>query len=120
MGRDLYLTALDAKRLRDIGGGSKDGTAFDIYFHRRVGRGGLVGRGRWIEQCAAMVLAARGEILTLESVLGLVYRRQGVLQSGRRGHGGSVVCDDPVVPEVCGGEEKYGRLGARALTRLSS
>jgi len=103
MGRDLHLAALDAKRLRDIGGGSKDGTAFDIYFHRRVGRDGLVGRGRWIEQCAAMDLAARGEILTLESVLGLVYRRQGVLQSGRRGHGGSVVCDGPGGARGAGG-----------------
>ena len=56
---DRHFAGLDAKRLGDIGGGSKDGTAFDVNFHGRVGGNG------WIERWAGIVV----KILALEAVL---------------------------------------------------
>jgi hypothetical protein len=56
--RDPHFTGLDSKRLRDIGGRSKDGAAFGIDFHGRVDR------NRWIERWADFVV----EILALEAV----------------------------------------------------
>jgi hypothetical protein len=57
--RDGYFAGLGAKCLRDIGGGSKDGAAFSVNFHGRVG---------WnagIERWADIVV----KILALEAVL---------------------------------------------------
>lgn len=45
MWRDWHFAGLDAKRLRDIGGGRKDRATFCIDFHSRVGRNRSIERG---------------------------------------------------------------------------